>query len=140
MSGPDGAPDLAALRELLERATPGPWEWDVSPTELKALGPLEDWNLRVIGTIVQIGEADAALIVAAVNALPSLLAAAEENEERRETLEWCDKRFQWYQGEVARLERDSRVLAIIKDCADRGEPDALRVWVHARRAAEKEET
>jgi hypothetical protein len=61
------------LRRLLEAATPGPWEWDGEGT-LVSTG-VADVVLWVSsdGTEVESVNADAALIVAAVNALPGLL-------------------------------------------------------------------
>lgn len=73
------------LEKLLAAATPGPWE--VSERT-------KDWRPQVVSTehgpictmhIPEVGDADpnAALICAAVNALPELL---EENEKLREAL------------------------------------------------------
>lgn len=76
------------LRELLGNATPGPWEW-VGHT-LEQVKWSERWPEVLMvkdlpehtypelqsGELV-VSEADAALIVAAVNALPALLDVAE---------------------------------------------------------------
>ena len=68
---PDLTPDLAELRRLAEAATPGPWaaRYGVS------------WEARVCATTGSLADvnstANAELIVAAINALPALLDAAE---------------------------------------------------------------
>lgn len=86
------------LKKLMAEATPGPWfvsgvrfkmnrsEWHgiMSYNEAKK----QDDNVCLVGYDPRTGEghADARLIVAAVNALPELLALREENERLREVL------------------------------------------------------
>jgi hypothetical protein len=94
------------LEKLLAAATPGPWE--VSER-------IKDWRPQVVSTehgpictmhIPEIGDADpnAALIVAAVNALPGLL---------------------------AKLERYERALQAIVDNAEIGEREADTAFARA---------
>jgi hypothetical protein len=85
----------AELRALLDAATPGPWEVEASGAEYDAddneiesgwmRGPqmLDKYDYETLRLT------DAALIVAAVNALPELL---DELEHRREAMRietWC---------------------------------------------------
>jgi hypothetical protein len=169
---PDAAPlstsEVQRLRELLEKATPGPWAWcceDWSMTWLAggdgkwrdewilclhacrscferakkrikvkavAMGRAEydtaDAFKSITGCTGPWNEADRALIVEARNALPSLLAAAEENERLREHLREVKKVLGTIKRiedslleddavereRVASLERDSRILREIE--------------------------
>lgn len=76
---------LAELRSLLAAATPGPWRWYWSQnrafveSDTRTVVEVFDADPEVHGGIEH--EADAALIVAAVNALPALIAVAEAAEE-----------------------------------------------------------
>ena len=71
---------LAELRRLLDAATPGPWRDEmmqgdgVTLTAIIAGKPNPD-DLRVIGSTL--AHNDARVLIAAVNALPALLDAAE---------------------------------------------------------------
>lgn len=76
--------DLDALAALLDKATPGPWrvrettESQYQPRVLQAkyvMAALEDYDRS---------RTDAALIVAAVNALPALIAYVRELERERD--------------------------------------------------------
>lgn len=69
--------EIAALRSLAERATPG--EWRVDGEDLRALVRGADLTIVAVRHRLhaELHEANAALIVAAVNALPRLLALAE---------------------------------------------------------------
>ena len=80
-------PDLTELRRLLEGGTPRPWE-RVSAGEVSggdrllddviSAGPVSCMSYCYGGSsAVEMTDADSALIVAAVNALPALVAAAE---------------------------------------------------------------
>lgn len=94
------AAEVAALRALLRQATQPPWTWEstgekdnswcIGVTEPPVAGQIAEWFNEDTGTfsdhpevvefVAQSGStgfADAALIVAAVNALPALLDAAE---------------------------------------------------------------
>ena len=62
-------PDRAHLRELLGKATPGPWEVD-------SMGDISRGPFNVCIPYATKNE-DRDLIVAAVNALPALLATAD---------------------------------------------------------------
>ncbi|WP_020184788.1 hypothetical protein [Methylopila sp. 73B] len=68
---------IAELRELLAKATPGPWNNDMHYDEIRGdiVPGLERVLCDVVGIPARIS-ANAALIVAAVNALPSLLTEA----------------------------------------------------------------
>lgn len=69
-------PSLKALRELHEKATPGPWEQSIAGIEgdnyVAGTGP---WHRNHFNESASMD--DAALIAAARNALPALLAIAE---------------------------------------------------------------
>jgi NADPH-dependent ferric siderophore reductase len=88
------------LKKLLAAATPGPWH--VGHNELgDPQGPMSIWpDTSMVGAVIarcgpqgmsqgwfEQPAKDAALIVAAVNALPELLAMAEENARLREALQ-----------------------------------------------------
>lgn len=64
------------LRRLLAGATPGPWEWVSDDLEIRA--SYEDGDEWVLDDVIcqWPQPKDAALIVAAVNALPALLGVA----------------------------------------------------------------
>lgn len=70
---------LPELRALLERATPGPWRTQ----ECSAGGLILLRDCRYQTHLQVVPEADAALIAAAVNALPALLDAVEAAERLR---------------------------------------------------------
>jgi hypothetical protein len=74
--------DVAGLRALLEKATPG--EWVVT-----ANGVYIDANTGMVAEMENCPEFrdNSAFIAAAHNAMPSLLAAAEERDRLREALE-----------------------------------------------------
>lgn len=108
-------PDLAELERLREEATPGPWRRDD--------GPEGQWDLVMIGFVrervygfeathdTRQSQKDAALIVAAVNALPFLLAERERLRAERDY--WreraCDK---WEADDAGqRPEKGSRPMA-----------------------------
>jgi hypothetical protein len=80
--------DTAALRELCERATPGPWEYGIDPCHFDSPEVRNNrWAIYVPT------DEDAAFIAAARTALPELLDRVEklENvaEEASELLEAC---------------------------------------------------
>ena len=87
-------PDLDALAALLERATPGPWTDDPngearnvrSPDGgiVAQMGHLRGWHGAGGRKPKTEPPANAALIVAAVNAIPDLLAYVRELERDRE--------------------------------------------------------
>ena len=73
-------PDLDALAALLDKATPGPWEIREQHNQW-LIGP-EGWVVAYCGRITLSRAIDnAALIVAAVNALPALIARVRELEQ-----------------------------------------------------------
>lgn len=89
--------DVGELRRLIEAATPGPWALD-SDEEYDIMIDGDDPFACVlegflVGAHRPTREANAALIVAAVNALPSLL---DENERLREALERAEAKFRHY--------------------------------------------
>lgn len=67
-------PDIKALRKLLEAASPGPWS-DWQPLHIGAADPDSSVGQRSVARVNV--STDAALIVAAVNALPALLTRLE---------------------------------------------------------------
>jgi len=80
--------DTQKLRELLAKATPGPWALNDDDTISLASGEKTAWR--------QAHRANCALIVAAVNALPELLNEVErlraEMDRMREALEKISER------------------------------------------------
>lgn len=81
--------DLAALERLLSEATKTPWSWKKHPPKDRGFYS-DDWRLAP-GILVpedyagtpggdEIDRANAALIVAAINSLPALLAIARQQE------------------------------------------------------------
>ena len=103
---PRPSPDLAALSELLEQASPRPWVENndggysrghiYSRMTPSGYGPPGEYIADVIGDSAET-DANAELICAAVNALPALLAAA--------------RRVPELEGELARLETRASALA-----------------------------
>lgn len=86
--------DVAELRRLLAKGTRGPWLQGTHVDEPRALVSIEALDVSLLGTdadgmAVVEDEADAALICAAINALPDLL---DEVERLRDALEWYDDR------------------------------------------------
>lgn len=84
--------DVARLRGLLARATPGPWReaddgWIDADSDMVAYG---SDNPRSVA-INYGADANAALIVAAVNALPELLDAADERDALRARVEVLER-------------------------------------------------
>ena len=91
---PDLTPDLAELERLLAEATPGPWQADeATQTGQRATVAFPVVLSESTGEILLEcdwgGDTDAALIVAAVNALPALLAERERLQERYEAVCWA---------------------------------------------------
>lgn len=79
--------DVQQLRELLDKATPGPWKLERSTgDELNFVGI--EWDARGwwAKDSTLLTEPNAALIVAAVNGLPGLLARLDALEEENERL------------------------------------------------------
>jgi hypothetical protein len=90
------------LRRLLSEATPGPWQAEFASLHVGGRLEITEWFVRLDGDDVAIAadivdprnddkpsKANAALIAAAVNALPALLAVVEAAEAHREAL-WND--------------------------------------------------
>lgn len=68
-------PDIEELQKLLDDKSGGLWEveqWDAGLSVSNPFGPLVDADDGAVPTFMR--AADAVLIVAAINALPSLLA------------------------------------------------------------------
>jgi hypothetical protein len=80
--------DLAALDAARAAATPGPWRQDAAdPTEIDAhCGCGVDYPNHAQGVGDTLVDTDAALIVASVNALPDLIAAARERDALRDAV------------------------------------------------------
>lgn len=68
--------DISKLRDLLAAATPGPWKPDYG-TVTSAVGDIIGADISYGTPMLELDPANAALICAAVNALPELLAIAE---------------------------------------------------------------
>ena len=87
---------LEELRRVLAAATPGPWSVVTEEESLLVVQPGADTYICDVGTrFIPDSQADAALIAAAVNAAPALLAvadAARELEEATIALELTDER------------------------------------------------
>src|SRR5574338_111082 len=76
---------LDELTELMERATPGPWQTDGLDNDLYDSPIWSRANLSQDeeddeGYLGEMGKADAAYIVALVNAAPALIEAARERD------------------------------------------------------------
>jgi len=73
---------LGELEKLLKAGTPGPWEVVKSPSGLWAVinDPFNQNIASLVDNTPAIEPADAALIVAAINALPGLLESARRVE------------------------------------------------------------
>lgn len=106
MSADDQRTDTAALRELLAKATPGPWEATKRGIEgntyddVIAPGPVECMSHCYGGSSTVEGDrydTDRALIVAAVNALPTLL---DELDTARATLRRVEALADEYDAEL----------------------------------------
>lgn len=112
-----GSPAISELKELLAKATPGPWAHlgrgtvRAQDSSLVALITQEDYPHRTKDE----NEFIAALIVAAVNALPGLIARVEEYEEFIDEL--CLKPyddsnpvslFEWVTGRALTLKKKWR--------------------------------
>jgi len=90
------------LRRLLQAATPGPWQAEFASSHVGGKSEITEWFVRRDGDDVAIAadiidphddqpsKANAALIAAAVNALPALLAVAEAAEHWRNAYESND--------------------------------------------------
>lgn len=86
--------DIKALRELLAKATPGPWfdqsneDYPGANHKIRPIDNISEWP--AFGEIASAGPHNAALIVAAVNNAPALLDRIEAlealNERLREAL------------------------------------------------------
>ena len=87
--------DLDVLEGLLTSATKGPWvsqgRYIGTPNHMSYVGEVRDQNGNWTDTAKS--RSDAALIVAAVNALPELIAAARERDAMREALAEAVGRF-----------------------------------------------
>ena len=97
-------PDLDALEALIGKATPGPLYLDQYDYRYKSVIRANgDYYVGRIDQKVN-WRNDAALIVAAVNALPSLIARVRELEAERDALRECVKaadklRYNYFMGD-----------------------------------------
>ena len=95
--------NIPELRRLLAEATPGPW----NDTGIKRDDGLLGWVITgddgndVCQTIETYKTTNAALIAAAVNALPALLDAADREEKLREALRSCLRHIEIGEGRKA---------------------------------------
>lgn len=107
------APDIVALRELLAKATPGPYKrtspgvdcWPGCAPSWRDRRVIQDHlkgdkHARVVADTMR--APDAALIVAAVNALPALLDRIEQLERERDAAQGDAERYRlWRRRAVA---------------------------------------
>ena len=126
---PDLTPEtVAELGRLLAEATPGPWEHDPSSSSIGHPTEFGDgeWDDFVCESLQ---DYDADLIVAAVNALPALLAERERlRAERDELLQRCGQAIAFVQTGGPLFTKDRlELLAILYHAAPdgaEGAPDA----------------
>ena len=146
--------DLAALERLLAEATPGPWgvtrrggaptisivDAEGNPAPRTGMRPCGDAypTIARLPADYSTDDANAALIAAAVNALPALIAAARERDELRAK---CDELWNGFQradgaladaGTVPTADRPADVADGIRALTT--ERDALRAEVERMRA------
>jgi hypothetical protein len=76
--------EIARLRELMAKATPGPWVVSDSATDLVMVLGLDSDGNNLVADEAEIPDAD--LIASAVNALPALLNRLESAERRAENM------------------------------------------------------
>ena len=124
------------LKKLLAAATPGPWE--VSERA-------KDWRPQVVSTehgpictmhIPEVGDADpnAALICAAVNALPELLAIKAERDRAQRACEQMGKRITSLESLISVLLENNP-----SDAVSDGGHTVLDLWLYHARAALNQE-
>lgn len=110
-------PDLDALAALLDKATPGPWATNGGRVECRDdHGWVNDgW---IIGDLDgPDAEANSALIVAAVNALPELIARVRELEREREPRRDLGGSTHWDIADAGAVCHDECAVAQIKGAA-----------------------
>lgn len=116
--------DLKKLRELEQAATPGPWSFDDGESGGCAAVVCESGLIADCYDGLR-EEKDAEFIAEARNALPELLAAAEEVVEIR----GVEKELSRRTDEIVRLTQDrDRVVALLKRCDEwaQGLPERYR--------------
>jgi len=109
---PDPGALLDRLEELGEAATPGPWRWDSEFGEANdtGLALTNDAGEEIVGAYndhccsfrddPHVNDADAALIVAAVNALPDLIRLARDGLALRDGVERLAEEMETVADEV----------------------------------------
>lgn len=108
--------DVAGLREALAAATPGPWlAWDApdvtaiaAAAEFTPSGTPVNPRAWVVDGASGLTRADAALIVAAVNAAPALLAEVERRRAQEERLRGMAEELYAEAAETTRVGRTFR--------------------------------
>jgi hypothetical protein len=143
--------DLARLRELLTKATPGPWQYVISADALYIGAPRPDNPNRLddVLTLGVGGLANATLITEAMNALPEILDALEPHGEdvvervaRAIDPELWEQIDRWRQAAVDYRRPDlSHALqdadcapALARDCDRKADKNAEASFVRARAA------
>ena len=105
---------IERLRDLLAKATPGPWAYDTSEpdpmfTPNWSIYPVADceYSIAEVNGQVKKSAAEAQLIVEAVNALPTLLAAFAQSGVDREAVARIIDPDLWAQRDADLLRRDA---------------------------------
>jgi hypothetical protein len=118
--------DISKLRALLEAATPRPWRHEPSAAENNRAAYVEGVNGRNVAStdtfydcsILDMSNADAALICAAVNALPGLLDEVERLRARlNPTIEQHDANpAQYWADREVRTDENGFRVPTLADC------------------------
>ena len=110
---------MTDLKKLLDEATPGPWHHGGSPVDNPYRVDVVKFYAGGMAAVIadMRGEPenrthDAALIVAAVNAVPELLALREENERLKQELNASENEAAMWQGKSERLGERIKPLEI----------------------------
>lgn len=134
MTTPNEAPDIVGLRALLAKATRGPWretngyyrEIQGSPRPCEKYGDMVTTHTGAIAKQQGYGRDNAKLIVAAANALPSILDELEALRAARD--EWTIERAVGQQQLDAMAAENGRLLEALEPfAAYRGSDEYIKV-------------